>query len=175
MGWRSGSTEVSLQGGSGSTPTLTDARPALEVRAQRATLVSHAAWERIAAELDPFVDRPKVVRCDGQAAAFEPLQDEASYSVDTGNCNYVTAYQRSLTDVRAGERLDVRLGHFELSAPEPAQAHVAVMLDGDSLRRRVLDRQVGRAMHPHPWRRAMRLLAPAPATASATRTTFTTV
>jgi hypothetical protein len=113
--------------------TLTDAEPALEVRAQRATLVSQAAWQRMGPELDPFVDRPKVVRCDDQAAAFEPLQDEASYGVDTGNCNYVTAYQRSLTDVRAGERLIVRLWHFALSAPEPTQAHVAVMLDGEPL------------------------------------------
>ncbi|MDB4974017.1 MAG: hypothetical protein JWN48_2358, partial [Myxococcaceae bacterium] len=30
----------------------------------------------------------------------------------------------------AGETLKVRLWHFELSAPEPATAHVAVLVDG---------------------------------------------
>ena len=99
----------------------------------RVPLVDHTAWERLAPELDPFTDRPPSVTCTDEATAFELLAAEAAYGVDTGLCNYVTVRQRAREHVAIGERIIVRLWHFELSAPEPADAHAVVALDGEPL------------------------------------------
>ena len=110
----------------GSTPELSEQRA-------RVPLVDHTAWERLAPELDPFTDRPGNVTCADEATAFELLSEEAAYGVDTGLCNYLTARQRAREHVAMGERIIVRLWHFALSAPEPADAHAAVALDGEPL------------------------------------------
>ena len=49
--------------------------------------------------------------------------------IDTGACDYLTVVQHTARAVSAGELLKLRLWHFELSAPAPAQAHAAVVVD----------------------------------------------
>lgn len=94
------------------------------------SLVDHKLWSRVKPADDPFSDVPPQVDCEFSATNYEYLGDEWAFSVDTGSCNYVTAQQRALRDVASGEAIKVRLWHFELSAPEPAEAHAAVMVDG---------------------------------------------
>jgi hypothetical protein len=115
---------------------LTDAASELGdsgVPAERTLLVTPAAWKPLAASDDPFTDRPAVVSCPSSAAMAEVLGGEGGFSVDTGACNYVTVTQGTRREVLAGELIKVRLWHFELSAPEPAEAHAALLLDGLSI------------------------------------------
>jgi hypothetical protein len=94
------------------------------------SLVRHAAWKPCAAAADPFDDRPTTVECPHDAAYAQLLGSELAFDVDTGRCPYLSVYQPSLVDVRAGASIAVRLFHFALSAPEPAEAHAAVLFDG---------------------------------------------
>lgn len=97
---------------------------------ERASLVEHDRWLRVGTEDDPFDDRPVLVDCAPAAVMVETLGEERVFSVDTEACNYVTAVQSTLRDIRAGDTLKVRLWHFALSADAPAEAH-AVLLVGD--------------------------------------------
>lgn len=111
-----------------------DAAPAAPERdaraATRTSIVDHDRWWRLAASEDPFLDRLLDVRCTPAAVMAEVLADERAYGVDTGACNYLTAEQPARRAIAAGETIKVRLWHFALSAPEPAQAHAAVWVDG---------------------------------------------
>jgi hypothetical protein len=96
----------------------------------RTNLVLPELWTPLDAGQDPFDDRPAVVDCSPLAVMTETLGGERVLGVDTGGCNYLSAAQATLRDVVAGEILKVRLWHFELSAPEPAEAHAVVLVDG---------------------------------------------
>jgi hypothetical protein len=96
----------------------------------RKSLVDHKLWSRVEAVDDPFSDGPAQVDCGFSATNYEYLGDEWAFSVDTGFCNYVTVQQPALRDIASGETIKLRLWHFELSAPEPAEAHAAVVVDG---------------------------------------------
>jgi hypothetical protein len=63
----------------------------------------------------------------------EALGGDDAFSVDTGRCSYLTVMQPALRAVAAGEVLQVRLWHFDLTAFEPAEAHAAVLVDGLAL------------------------------------------
>jgi hypothetical protein len=104
----------------------------------RSSLIIHELWWMVMPTEDPFDDRPDTARCERSGLMAELLADESVFSVDTGLCNYVTVSQSTLRDVAAGDTIKVRLWHFALSAPEPAQAHAAVLVDG----LRVLDERV---------------------------------
>lgn len=115
-------------------PPEEDAASASEPRPAAATfrtsLVDHDDWWRLDAAQDPFSDRIANVQCTPAGALAEVLADERAFGVDTGACNYLTAVQPAARAIAAGETLKVRLWHFELSAPEPAEAHAAVWVDG---------------------------------------------
>lgn len=93
-------------------------------------LVSSTHWTLTTAEQDPFDDRPPSVQCPAYAATPEVLGAEPAFGVDTGFCSYLTAIQPTRSAVAVGETLKVRLWHFDLSAPEPAEAHAALTVDG---------------------------------------------
>lgn len=104
----------------------------------RASLIDHNLWERATAEEDPFADRPDSVDCPDDATEVEDFGGELTLSVDTQNCDYVTVRQPALSDIQPNESIQVRLWHFELSAVEPAEAHVAIRI-GDAV---VMDEHV---------------------------------
>ena len=104
----------------------------------RGPLVSHDSWEIVAAEDDPFSDRPEGAVCPDDSHMPELLGAEPVFSVDTGGCTYITARQSALRKVAKGETLVARVWHFALSAGEAAEAHVALRI-GDST---VLDQTV---------------------------------
>ncbi|MDB4986920.1 MAG: hypothetical protein JWN04_2098 [Myxococcaceae bacterium] len=119
-------------------PSRHDADAGEMADAGRVSLVLHELWTRLEPVDDPFDDRPQVVDCTWGATMAETLSDERAFGVDTGFCNYLTVTQPTLWRVAAGSSLKVRLWHFELSAPEPAEAHTAVLVDGLT----VMDEQV---------------------------------
>ena len=104
----------------------------LEPATERTSLVDSNAWQVMSATDDPFGDRPEDASCPEGAYMPELLSDEPVFSVDTGGCTYLTAKQRSLRHVVAGETLVVRVWHFALHAGESALAHVAVRV-GDMM------------------------------------------
>jgi hypothetical protein len=93
-------------------------------------LVDPSRWLRVDASEDPFDDRPLQVDCPLIATVHEVLGNEPVFDVDTGQCNYLAVVQPTLRDVPAGARLRVRLFHFDLNAPMPAEAHAAIVVQG---------------------------------------------
>jgi hypothetical protein len=110
-----------------------DPAPILEAAAARTSLVESSAWQVMSAADDPFADRPEDAACPDGAYMPEFLSEEPVFSVDTGGCTYLTARQRSLRHVVAGEKLVLRVWHFALHAGESAMAHVAVRIDEKTL------------------------------------------
>ena len=104
----------------------------------RTSLILHERWKVLDAHADPFDDRPPNVRCVPLGAAAEELSGESVLAVDTGLCDDLTASQSTLADVHEGDLLKVRLWHFELDAPAPAQAHTAITVDGEVLLDRLI-------------------------------------
>ena len=91
------------------------------------TLLDHQAWTALDAELDPLADhRPDPIECS--IAGWYVENDKLE--VDTFACNYVALTQPLLEDVEVGDTLALGLYHFDLLAPEPAVAHVAILIDG---------------------------------------------
>lgn len=90
------------------------------------SLVDMKAWREISPSEDPFTDRPEKVDCRLGSIMPETLAGVTAYGVETGTCNYVTVSQPTLVDLNPGDHVAARVWHFELSAPEAANAHVAV-------------------------------------------------
>jgi hypothetical protein len=101
--------------------------------AVRTTLVAPSLWRSVGPFDDPFEDGPELPRCSTAALMAEMLAGEPVFSVDTGECDYVTVSQSIQRAVAPGETIRVRLWHFELDAPEPAEAHAALRVDGLSI------------------------------------------
>ncbi len=124
----------------GSDASLPDAsaEAQLPVAAARTPLVLPERWQMLDAGTDPFDDRPATIDCSTAGVVPETLSEERVLGVETGWCNYLTALQPTQRAVQPGEVIKVRLWHFELSAPEPAEAHAAVHIAG----LRVLDERI---------------------------------
>ncbi len=91
-----------------------------------AQLVTAEAWVQLEAAADPYVEhRPDPVEC-GLGGIFV---EEGELDIDTNLCNYVMIEQPGLAPVRAGDTLTLAMRHFDLTAPEPATAHVALLLN----------------------------------------------
>lgn len=92
-------------------------------------LVDHARWSAVAPPDDPFDDRPAEVSCQEGGYGAEDFEGEASFSVLTGLCGYLTATQPALVSAAAGDSINVRLWHFDLTSPNPGEAHAAIVLE----------------------------------------------
>lgn len=81
--------------------------------------------------------------CDPLGYGFEDLGGEATYGIESGFCNFVTATQPSMTAIVPGDEVLIRLWHFALTAPDPGEAYVAIQIG---------DRVVWEARLPIPCR-----------------------
>jgi hypothetical protein len=112
--------------------SVPDAAPILQdgaAQTGRQAVLLPDDWVSVSADEDAFTDRPALVSCSAGAVVAEFLSAEWVLGIDTGDCNYVTAAQRTKRAIAIGESIKVRLWHFQLSAPEPAEAHVALVID----------------------------------------------
>lgn len=87
-------------------------------------------WERV---VDPAEDvfaamRPADAVCDDAGYFVDPLS--LAFEVDTGLCDYLTVRQPSREALAPGDLVSVNVVHYELSAPEPGEAYVALAIDG---------------------------------------------
>lgn len=91
------------------------------------TVVSHTSD-------DPFRDtRAPDPSCDLDTTGYELFGGEPSFGVDTARCGYVTVAAPALTHIDVGDPIHLRLWHFDLVAPEPATATVAIAVGGRTL------------------------------------------
>jgi hypothetical protein len=89
-------------------------------------LVDVAAWVP-GGDPDPFADhRPADAVCDGGTKL-----ETGTLEVDTDVCTWLWVTQPALAAVRAGDALEFVFWHNYLDAPEPAQGHLAVTIDGE--------------------------------------------
>lgn len=94
------------------------------------SLIDHVQWQVLEAAADPLADhRPAQVDC-GLAGWYI---ETSKLEVDTNWCNYLTVAQPSLLALEQGQVVQVIFYHFDLVAPEPALAHVAIWIDGQVL------------------------------------------
>ncbi|MCX4241360.1 hypothetical protein [Paraliomyxa miuraensis] len=97
-------------------------------------LVELTAWERVADPADDVfgAERPADLVCDEVLGVIiELLGGEPVLEIDTDFCNYATVEQPSLRTLRPGDRIAISVWHYDLTAPEPTQAHLALAIDGE--------------------------------------------
>lgn len=91
----------------------------------RLDLADPELWVALDAADDPFADhRPDPVDCDPAGLFVET----GLFEVDTSLCGYVSAAQTLTADVRVDDTLQVLVYHAALSASEPAEGHVAILI-----------------------------------------------
>lgn len=105
-------------------------RPPLDATtAKYVSLVDMESWRRYDAAIDPLKShQPAEIQCFESATYVE----YDSFEVDTTRCNYVLSYTPSLRAVPAGSELRLSLLHYDLLAPMPTNAHLALIF-GDSV------------------------------------------
>ncbi|MFV8751998.1 hypothetical protein ACNOYE_15740 [Nannocystaceae bacterium ST9] len=102
------------------------------------SLVDHSAWQFTPAEEDPLVDhRPDVVDCG--IAGWYPQLEGSELEIDTNFCNYASLRQDALAAIEVCTPIKVGIYHFDLLAPEPAQAHAALLIDGTIVWEKFID------------------------------------
>jgi hypothetical protein len=104
------------------------AMPDAEVALHEARLIDHSAWRNYPAELDPLAaHQPSPIKCNIAGWFVE----RGALEVDTAECNYVLVEHPAMVDVPAGSEVELELWHFDLIAPDPATAHMALLFDAD--------------------------------------------
>ncbi len=97
-------------------------------------LVDGAQWVELTP--DPYgAHRGPLTAChpDGWSPTDEFGLERDVLEVHTGLCPHFTGTRPAAAAVSAGDRLKVRIWHFDLSAPEPAQAHLAIRIAGEEV------------------------------------------
>lgn len=86
-----------------------------------------SAWDPVDEADDPFsADKADDAVCDSLGYVTEDYEGEQAFFVDTEACDYLTVEQPALSSVAVDDTLHLRLYHFELTAPDSGQAHLAV-------------------------------------------------
>lgn len=117
------------QGGATSSDTGTDTSGTetseASTPAEPMQLVRADAWVAVEEPADPLAShRPEPVDC-GLGGLFVEGEE---LEIDTNFCNYGMLEQPGLAKIPAGATLTLAMRHFDLTAPEPATAHVALLL-----------------------------------------------
>jgi len=92
-------------------------------------LIDNQGWRRFDAAADPLRShQPSEINCL-QSATFV---EYGSFEIDTTRCNYVLSEHSNQRPIAAGTEVEFELLHYDLTAPQPAQAHLALLF-GDEL------------------------------------------
>jgi len=92
-------------------------------------LIDNQSWRRYDAAADPL---PSHQPAEPSCAASATFVEFGSFEIDTTRCNYVLSEHPAQLAIAAGTQVKMELLHYDLIAPEPAQAHVALLF-GDAL------------------------------------------
>lgn len=105
-------------------PDQEEAAPVLH----EAPLVDHTAWRNYAPELDPLpAHQPDAIDCSIAGWFIE----RGSLEVSTQDCNYLLVEHPALLGIPEGTEVALELVYFDLLAPEPATAHVALFFSDE--------------------------------------------
>jgi hypothetical protein len=81
-------------------------------------------WRETPAHADPLPEhRPDIVACTGGGEEFGALE------LSTATCNYASLEQTLTESIALGDPLHIELWWSGLFAPEPATAHLALLVD----------------------------------------------
>ncbi|MFV8750391.1 hypothetical protein ACNOYE_07555 [Nannocystaceae bacterium ST9] len=117
-------------GGEGEAELASDESESEGEPAQPIDLIDPGAWLATAAELDPLADhRPETVICPTAAYQLE----FGLLEVDTGQCNYLSVSQPLAHAIDPGDPLRVTVWWQTLIAGEPAEGHLALLVDDELL------------------------------------------
>jgi len=95
--------------------------------AESLQLIDVNDWAMQSATDDTYsAHRPAEVNCPDNSW----YNEDGALEVETGFCNYLSLAQPSKTALAKGNSLHLVLWHGNLSFAEPAQAHVAITIDG---------------------------------------------
>jgi hypothetical protein len=100
---------------------------------QDPSLVELDRWEWVEdANLDVFgPERPAGLVCDPVLGITEEmLGTDRVLEINTSACDYATVRQPSRVALAAGDVVAIRMFHWDLTTPAPAQAHLALAIDG---------------------------------------------
>lgn len=102
---------------------------------EQGSLIDHYEWVVLDADADPLAaHRPAMIECGLAGWKIETsMLEDPKLEVDTNFCNYLGVEQPSLVALEQGQMVQVIFYHFDLVAPEPALAHVAIWIDGQVL------------------------------------------
>lgn len=102
------------------------------------SLVDMNAWTLATGDADPFSGEggPDVV-CSEEDAGFYLFGGEPSLEIRTDFCARATMTQPAAVAIGTGDIVAVRGWHEQLTAPEPAEAVVALAIDGAEIWRAV--------------------------------------
>lgn len=101
-----------------------DAQP-LELR-ERSILAALLAMEVVADEDDPLKEhRPETVDCNNLVGWYT---ENDGLEVDTGHCNYLALRESAASGAPKGSLVSTQISHFDLTAPEPTEAHMAILV-----------------------------------------------
>lgn len=99
------------------------------------SLVERELWEWVEdADEDAFgAERPQGLVCDPVLGIGSELFGGAELvlEINTDFCNYATVRQPSTQALEAGDSVSIRVWHYELTAAAPAQAHLALAIEGE--------------------------------------------
>jgi hypothetical protein len=107
-----------------------ESETAQDERTSSVDLADPDAWLATAAELDPLPEhRPDLVICPTAAYGVE----FGVLEVDTGQCNYLSVSQPLAHAIAPGDPLRVTVWWQTLIADEPAEGHLALLVDDELL------------------------------------------
>jgi hypothetical protein len=116
------------------------AEPTLEPAGREtAALVDNTEWIQVTGEADVFDGQGGGDNsCAPDAFGPEDFGGELSFEVSTDDCQRLTVAQPALTRIWEGDAIFVRVWHEQLSAPEPAEAVLALAIAGTEVWRETI-------------------------------------
>lgn len=88
-----------------------------------APLVALEAWSAVPRGDDPFVVDPAAA-APCSTPSYRVEAEQGWLELDTTYCSWVTVTNRALVSVEQGERLRLKVSHYDLDAPEAAEAEL---------------------------------------------------
>ncbi|MCB9638110.1 MAG: hypothetical protein H6727_04285 [Myxococcales bacterium] len=111
-------------------PSQGDASPQENGSLDHAPLIDAKAWTLTPTSEDPYTSRrPDKVTCPPEVGyGFELFNEEPSFQVITGECNYITVQQTLRRSLRKDDQLHLRLWYFSLSSFDATEAFASIRI-----------------------------------------------
>lgn len=100
-----------------------------EPTTERIVIAPLVALSALSEEADRLAaHRPASVDCNNLTGWYV---EDGRLEANTAECNYLALVEPAARDAHAGEVLKTQLSHFDLTAAEAAEAHIALLVESD--------------------------------------------